>query len=356
MKRLTPSLGALAAGLVSTVLLLGVVPAAKGDVPQGYRVYVTNERSGTLSVIDGPTRKVVATVQLGKRPRGLKFSGDGRELLIALSGSPIAGPGVDEAKLPPPDKSADGIGVVDLATLKLTRVIRGVSDPEQLAVSRDGKKLFIASEDTGAAIIVDATDGHTIASLAVGGEPEGMTTSPDGKVVYVTSEADHRVSVIDVATNKVIAQMEVGQRPRFSAFTVDGKRAYVSCENDSSISVIDTAQHKVISTIKLDGGPLMRPVGLIVSPDGARLYAATGRGGLVVAIDTASGKALGSVPVGPRPWGISLSPDGKTIFTANGSSNDVSVVDVATLKVEAKLAVGDGPWGAVAAAWPPRKH
>ncbi len=356
MNRVTGSLIAMAVSLASAVLVSGMIPPALGAEPAGYRVYVTNERSGSLSVIDGPTRKVVATLQLGKRPRGLKLSGDGKSLLVAMSGSPIAGPGVEEDKLPPPDKSADGIGVVDLATLKLTRVIRGVSDPEQLAVSRDGTHLFIASEDTGTAIIIDARDGHTVASLKVGGEPEGMTTSPDGKVVYVTSEADHRVSVIDVATSKVISQMEVGQRPRFTAFSEDGKRAYVSCENDNSISVIDTAEHKVLKTIKLEGGPLMRPVGLIVSRDGSRLYAATGRGGLVVAIDIESGKSLGSVPVGPRPWGIALSPDGKTIFTANGSSNDVSVVDVATLKLETKLAVGDGPWGAVVALWPPAKH
>src|SRR5690606_15922824 len=39
----------------------------------GYRVLVTNERSGDLTVIDGPTRQVLATVPLGKRPRGLKL-------------------------------------------------------------------------------------------------------------------------------------------------------------------------------------------------------------------------------------------------------------------------------------------
>jgi YVTN family beta-propeller protein len=345
------------AWLLALLLLPGATPGvATAAQPAGYRVYVTNERSGTLTVIDGPTRKIIGTLQLGKRPRGAKLSPDGRELYVALSGSPIAGPGVDESKLPPPDKAADGIGVVDLAKLELTRVIRGVSDPEQLALSHDGKQLFIASEDTGAAIVLDVKDGRRLASLAVGGEPEGMTTSPDGKVVYVTSEQDHRVSVIDVATSKVVRQLQVGQRPRFTAFSADGRRAYVSCENDSSISVIDAIQHVATGSIKLEGGPLMRPVGLVVSPDGSRLYAATGRGGLVVTIDTATGKALGQVAVGPRPWGIALSPDGKTIFTANGSSNDVSVVDVATLKVVSKLPVGDGPWGAVAAVWPPSRR
>ena len=130
--------GALACG----TLWAAATPATGAPT---FRVMVTNERTGTLSVIDGATSQVIATVPLGKRPRGLKTSPDGKLLYVALSGSPIAGPGVDEKTLPPADKGADGIGVVDLATLKLVRVLRGVSDPEQLAVSADGKRLFVAS-------------------------------------------------------------------------------------------------------------------------------------------------------------------------------------------------------------------
>src|SRR5215212_2478931 len=54
-------------------------------------VYVTNEASGDLSVIDTATNQVIATVSLGKRPRGIHFSRDGKQLFVALSGSPIAG-------------------------------------------------------------------------------------------------------------------------------------------------------------------------------------------------------------------------------------------------------------------------
>src|SRR5438552_1696406 len=70
----------------------------------GYRVYVTNESSGDLSIIDGSTLEVIATVPLGKRPRGIHVSPDGRTIYVALSGSPQAPPGVDENTLPPPDK------------------------------------------------------------------------------------------------------------------------------------------------------------------------------------------------------------------------------------------------------------
>ena len=116
---------------------------------------------------------------------------------MALSGSPIAPPGTDESTLPPPDRSADGIGVVDVRQGKLLRVIPAGTDPEQLAVSHDGRWLFVANEDAGTTSVIDVSEGRLVSSIAVGGEPEGVDLRPDGKVVYVTSEEDNQVAVID---------------------------------------------------------------------------------------------------------------------------------------------------------------
>jgi YVTN family beta-propeller protein len=345
MKNLATAL-ALGFGFAMAASSHAAATPPKPGVAVAYRVLVTNERAGTLSVIDGTSRKVVATVPLGKRPRGLKPSPDGKLLFVALSGSPIAGPGVDESKLPPADKGADGIGIVDLTTLKLVKVLRGVSDPEQLAVSRDGKRLYVASEDTGQGFVLDAGDGHVIAKLAVGGEPEGVTLSPDGRHVYMSSEEDHHVAVIDVATSRIVATLNVGQRPRFTEFSDDGAIAFVSGENDGTITVIDARALKVLRTIKLQGA-LTRPVGMVVSHDGKRLYTVTGRGRNLLDIDIVTGKVLRTVEVGPRPWGVALSPSGDVLYTANGSSNDVSVVDAASFRVLSRIPVGDSPWGAI---------
>ena len=314
--------------------------------PEG-RVLVTNERSGELSVIDSKSRNVVATVELGKRPRGMDLSPDGRKLYVALSGSPIAGPHVDEGTLPPPDKSADGIGVVDLATMRLLRTIRGVSDPEQVSVSRDGRRLYVASEDTGTAVVLDESDGRLLATLPVGHEPEGIATSPDGRWVYVTSEADDRVAVIDTRHNAVVARVPVGARPRSIVFATHAPRAYVSCESDASVAVLDTERHAQSARIAIPGDGA-RPMGLALSPDGAMLYVTTGRGGRLVAVDTRTHDVRGSVPVGTRPWGVTASTDGRWLYTANGPSNDVSVVDARTLRVVATIPVGASPWGTLA--------
>lgn len=322
-------------------------PATAAPTLQGpYGVYVTNEVSGDLSVIDPATHTAIATLPLGKRPRGIRVSPDGAQLYIALSGSPISPPGVDESKLPPPDRAADGIGVVDAKALTLRTILRGPSDPEQTSVSRDGTRLYIANEDMGTASVLEIAGGKTVGEFEVGGEPEGVTTSPDGRFVYVTSEEENQVSVIDTTANRVVKRFAVGPRPRDSAFLPDSSRAYVTSENGASVSVVDTVSHTVIETIKLTGENV-RPMGAVVSPDGQRLYVSTGRGGTVVSIDTKTHKPVGSVAVGPRPWGLALSPDGTRLYTSNGPSNDVSVVDTSTLTVLTKVAVGQSPWGVV---------
>src|SRR3954447_609366 len=114
------------------------------------RIYVTNEVSGDMTVIDSGTNNVIATVPLGKRPRGIHASPDGKTIYVALSGSPSAPPGVDESKLPPPDRSADGIGVFDIAQGKITRMIKSGPDPEEFDLSKDGKLLFVSNEDASA--------------------------------------------------------------------------------------------------------------------------------------------------------------------------------------------------------------
>ncbi|PYQ54914.1 MAG: hypothetical protein DMF78_04080, partial [Acidobacteria bacterium] len=233
------------AGLGLAVALAAVTPAPPA---RGPRLFVTNERSGDLSVIDVASRRLVATVRLGKRPRGIRVGPDSATLYVALSGSPFAPPGVDEKTLPPPDRSADGIGVVDAAALKLVRMIPVGTDPEQLALSKDGTRLFVSNEDAATASVVALPSGQVAATVKVGGEPEGVEVRPDGAVVYVTSEEDGEVFAIDTAAAKLLRKFATAPRPRSIAFLPDGTRAYVTCENGHAVVVADARRHVALRT------------------------------------------------------------------------------------------------------------
>lgn len=325
------------------------VAAREGGGPaRGPLVYVSNEDSNDMTVIDSSTDSVIATVPVGKRPRGVQVSPDGGTIYLAVSGSPKAPPGVDESTLPPPDKSADGVAVVDAATLEREAKLPGGSDPEQFAVHPDGSRIYVSNEDAATATVLDVRSGEVLKTIPVGVEPEGVAISPDGRWVYVSAETDHDITVIDTEGGVAVKRFEVDERPRAIAFSPDGKLAYVSSELGGTLTVVNAVEHQPIATIKIPGKGA-KPMGVAVSPDGSRVYVATGRGRTVVVIDAATRKVLQTIEVGERPWGIALTPDGGKLYTANGPGNDVSVVDTRSGEVVARIPAGKGPWGVAVA-------
>src|SRR4029453_15678497 len=111
------------------------------------------------------------------------------------------------------------------------------------------------------ASVTEAAKGKVIASLIVGIEPEGVAVSPDGRWVYVTAETSNTVSVIDTRANRVVASFLGDGPPRGGAFSPEGSRAYVTNEISGTLSVIDARRHEVLSTVELEGGE-GKPVGV----------------------------------------------------------------------------------------------
>ena len=327
------------------ILAIALVGCGSSSKPP-YLVYVTNEGSGDLSVIDPNKSEAIDRIELGKRPRGMEARG--KNIFVALSGSPAAPPGVDESTLPPPDRSADGIGVVDLSQRKVVRKLFGGSDPEEFAIGKDGRFMYVANEDAAGLSVIDLASGNVLKTVPAGEEPEGVTITPDGKFVYVTSENDGIVTVINTADASVVKTIKVGRRPRSISFLPDGSKAFVTNENDAALTVIDAVKQEAVRSIPLDAE--LKPMGQAMTKDGSRLYVSAGRGKKVVVLDTAGEKVIASFEVGQRPWGLALSPDDKMLFTANGPSNDVSVVDVATQSVVRRIKVGERPWGVITVA------
>ena len=175
-------------------------------------------REGAAKPRSSPASPSVSARAASSSPR------TARPLYVALSGSPAGGPGVDESKLPPADRAADGIGVVDLASHKLVRTLPSGQDPESFDLSRDGKTLYVSNEETAEMSVLDLRTGKVTRRVAVGKEPEGVTVRPDGKVVYVTSEAGERGRRRrDQRRSSVLAQIPRARARARSPSRRDGK-------------------------------------------------------------------------------------------------------------------------------------
>jgi len=297
------------------------------------RAFVSNERDGTISVIDTASDQLISTIRVGGRLRGIHLSPNEKILYVAMTYP-------SNQRESPTDK----IVALDPATGATLAKYDGGRDPEQFCLNRTGTRLYTSNEDAGTLSVTDLTSGRVLASVVVGIEPEGVAMSPSGRWVYVTAESSSNVTVIDAVTNRVKATFPVGARPRNAAFSRDGRLAYVTAENGGTVSIVDTRRHAVIDTIVLPRGQV-KPMGIAVAPRGNRIYVSNGRGNSVSVIDAVTHRIVATIPVAERPWGIDVTSDGSKVYTANGLSNTVSVISTSTNQVVKAIPVGEGPWG-----------
>jgi YVTN family beta-propeller protein len=347
--RVFPRRGVLRRGTARAAVLLAGTWLALAPAAKAARAYVSNEDDGTVTVVDTQRLTALATLAVGKRPRGLALSHDGTRLYVALSGLPKCPPPMTDADCArlPRDGQADGIAVIDTATLRPLTVLRGVSDPERVEVSRDDRTLYVSEEDAGRLAALDVPRGSVRATVAVGREPEGVRASPDGRWVLVTSEEENALAIIDARKHTLVTTVKVGKRPRDIAITPDSRTAYVSGETDASVYRVALPSGAPVGRL-LELRSDARPMGVALDARGGRLYVSTGRGGSVAAIAVADGRLVTEIAVGARPWGIALTEHGARLVTANGPSGDASIVDTQSLSVIGKVSTGRGPWGVVA--------
>ena len=149
----------------------------RSQAPSNDQVFVSNEATGTVAVVDGATGHIDGQLATGTRPRGMAFSPDGKTFYVAAS-------------------NANRIEAWNVSSHKLLRYLNSGPDPERFAVSPDGKTIYIANEDDSAVSFLDLASGKITREVKVGPEPEGVGVSPDGKLVVATSHASIRLALL----------------------------------------------------------------------------------------------------------------------------------------------------------------
>ena len=165
-------------------------------MPAAPLAYVSNEKSGTISIIDTATDQVLGEIRAGSKPRGAAVSADGRQLYVS-------------------DQPANALLLVDLATRNISGRIELGESPEGVSISADGRWVAAASElSNGVAIVETASQRKVLTITTRGKNPEHAVFSPDGRWLYVSAEEADTVDVIDMQKREQVASIAVGRRPR----------------------------------------------------------------------------------------------------------------------------------------------
>lgn len=163
--------------------------------PQGAVAYVTRSFfSRYLDVVDLVRQKVVATVTVGRSPKGVVTSPDGKYVYVANSGSAT-------------------LSVVDTVSNKVVRTLAVAADPNALTINRDGEWLYVSHRRGNSVSIVDLQSFAVLASVPVGLAPERMALAADGSLLYVANFDSNSFSVVDISQAAVVATVPTGNGP-----------------------------------------------------------------------------------------------------------------------------------------------
>jgi YVTN family beta-propeller protein len=304
-------------------------PVVRNDPP---RVYVPNSLSDTVDVIDPASARVVDHYAVGILPQHVVPSWDLKTLYVTNDRSNTLTPidprtGARGANIPVEDPynmyfTPDGTRAIVVAE-RLARL--DFRDPHTFALrkslpvdcvgidhidfSADGRYLVASCEFSGQLVKVDIRREEVVATLALNGghsKPQDVKFDPTGRTFYVADIIAGGVYTVDGASFTVTGFVPTGAGAHGLYVSRDSRFLYVTNRNAGSISLIEFATRKVAKTWSIPGGGSPDMGG--VSADGNVLWVTGRYDGVVYAIDTTTGALLHEVRVGAGPHGLSVFP------------------------------------------------
>jgi YVTN family beta-propeller protein len=322
-----PPPGGIYAGPVS-----GELDPRVADLP--HRVYVPNETSNDVAIIDPQTFEVVGRITAGFAPEHISPDWDFSKLYVSnMNGAsltvidPVTQQATETKEVPFPynlfftpdgskaivvadylgaDMVADnGLYFYDRETWELLKFVQvpwpGVN---HLDFTPDGRFLLVTCESAGAVVKIDTVAMEIAGVVEVGGSPLDIRLDPDGDVFYVANQGTHGVDVIDHETMTAVGFIPAGNGAHAFAFSRDVTRLFLTNRLGNSIDVIDLASRTIVDSWPAGGSPDMATV----SPDGSQLWVSNRFHGTVNVFDPETGEILATIPTGGNPHGLTYWP------------------------------------------------
>lgn len=195
-------------------------PAGIGASRDGRRLYVAENLSNKVAVIDLASGKVVTKIEVGEYPYDCVVSPDGRLVYVSNWGS-------------------QSVSLIDTAINQVIGSIRVGDHPNDLELTRDGKILYVANANSNTVSVVETRLGRAVTAIStalhpkspIGSTPNGLALSPDEKTLYIANADNNNVAVANVTDpddGKVTGFIPTGWYPTAVRVSPDGKQLIVA--------------------------------------------------------------------------------------------------------------------------------
>ena len=224
-------------------------------------------------------------------------------------------------------------------------VIKVDSSPYDIVPLGDNKTIFVTHFSTGA--VSRIAENKVLAKAQVGSGPTGMALSKDGKRLYVGLAIENALAVLETDTLKTEKKIPIGAYPIGVRLSPDGRFVAVACYTSNTLELVSVTTG-IRKSIQVGASPYL----LAFSKDGKRIYVPAHAGATLAVVDLKPVEdndlpdlALRKkIPTGRGPVGLALSGDEKFVYVANYSGDTVTVVSTESLQVTDTLKVGSKPY------------
>ena len=323
-------------GSAAIVMLVCFGSAAAAQV----RIIQTNSQGDNIHLIDPLTNQIVAEVKGVPINHGAAAAPDGGRLYFS-------------------SEADQTLHVVDAKTLQVAKKIPLTGRPNNISISRDGRRVYVGIVSSpGAVDVIDTASLERVKSIPTKGGIHNVYVTPDGRFLVAGSIAGKLMTVIDQKTDEPAWTLfSEGVRPMAFETNADGstKRIFVQLSDFHGFAIVDFAQRKDVGRIelpndvpadKVDKGPFNASPshGIGVSPDGRTLWVTSRPNARVYTYSLPDLKLLpGAVDLGGRPDWVTFTPDSKLLYIATENTDSVVVIDVAVRKEVTRVKVGRSP-------------
>ncbi len=336
-------------------------------------VYVTNEDSNNVSVINRQTDEVVSTVMVGSKPKGVATGLRRQHLRVYVVNS-----------------KSNSISVIDPTTNRVeTEIpIRFGREPEGIAVasvSPEKEFIFVTNYGSNTVSVIDALTYQEVEKVNVGNGPVAVAVDPPAETLarvqflsfedanllrsyrekflnaYVANRNSKDITVLrlDISSGRIVDVSSINVEWNPIALDVDFQRGKVyvanyGFDNLSVINIIELIKGNRTGAVSAISGVGHSNTGVIADPSLERIYLLKEVPGEVMIIrpmleDQSPIKTItpivGSIPVGSAPRSLMLDPEFRKLYIVNRGSHNVSVIDKTTRKEEKVIPVGKKPYG-----------
>jgi len=335
--------------LLAASLIASPVPASAGqapgaasapDVPVSHRdrVYAAEQFSNTVSVTDPADNTLVGVIRLGEpQPtnfsplyrgqvlvHGLGFSSDHRTLAIVSIGS-------------------NSVTFIDTATNAVKHVTYVGRSPHEAFFTPDGSEVWVAVRGEDYIAVLDGSTFEEKTRIKVPNGPGMQIFSPDGRYGYVCSSFTPETVVISVADHRIVGRVK--QESPFCpniAASPDGTQVWFTLKDIGKTQVFDARPpFGLLKT--LDTGPITNHVNFARTPKGTFAYVTVGGLNQVKVFKTTDFSHVATIPVGNLPHGIWPSGDGTRIYVGLENADALAAIDTASNKVIGNVPIGQAP-------------